>query len=399
MKERIKNLKRIVNINIRDIASIFPMIVAIIPSFFLKKRYQNIWMISDRKDEANDNGFCFFKYMRKKHPEQQCVYVIKKSCEDFEKVKDLGKIIEYGSIKHWVLYFTCKYNISSQGGHPNGYLCTFLENISLVHPQNVFLQHGITKDMATYLCADRRKIMYFITGAEPEYRFVKENFGYRTDVIQYTGFARFDYLHERKNDEKFILIMPTWRSWLRLKSERKNGIEGNIEKSEYLKKWNELLNDKRLNKYITEKNLKVIFFPHSNFQKYLNLFNVNNKNIKLASKNEFDVQLLLKKCSLLITDYSSVFFDIAYMKKPIIFYQFDEKQYREYHYQQGWFDYHKTHLGKFCDNQNMVVDELIKSVTNNFKLDDMFEKEHSHIFPKYDKKNCERIYQLLIKNG
>ena len=28
---------------------------------------------------------------------------------------------------------------------------------------------------------------------------------------------------------------------------------------------------------------------------------------------------------MLITDYSSVYFDIAYMRKPIIFYQFDEE--------------------------------------------------------------------------
>ena len=26
----------------------------------------------------------------------------------------------------------------------------------------------------------------------------------------------------------------------------------------------------------------------------------------------------------MVTDYSSVFFDFAYMKKPIVFYQFDE---------------------------------------------------------------------------
>lgn len=44
---------------------------------------------------------------------------------------------------------------------------------------------------------------------------------------------------------------------------------------------------------------------------------------------KYDVQQLLKESLLLITDYSSVFFDMMYMNKPVIFYQFDENQYRK----------------------------------------------------------------------
>ena len=38
-----------------------------------------------------------------------------------------------------------------------------------------------------------------------------------------------------------------------------------------------------------------------------------------ASWREYDVQDLLMRCSLLITDYSSVFFDAGYMEKPVIY--------------------------------------------------------------------------------
>ena len=46
----------------------------------------------------------------------------------------------------------------------------------------------------------------------------------------------------------------------------------------------------------------------------------------------FDYQKILIKSSLLITDYSSVFFDFSYMKKPIIYTQFDYELHRKVHY-------------------------------------------------------------------
>ena len=48
---------------------------------------------------------------------------------------------------------------------------------------------------------------------------------------------------------------------------------------------------------------------------------------------------MLKESSMLITDYSSVFFDVAYMHKPIIYYQFDRDAFRQGHYQEGYFSY------------------------------------------------------------
>ena len=44
----------------------------------------------------------------------------------------------------------------------------------------------------------------------------------------------------------------------------------------------------------------------------------------------------------MITDYSSVFFDFSYMRKPVIFYQFDEKKFRKAQYAEGYFSYKNT---------------------------------------------------------
>ncbi|MDT9414117.1 CDP-glycerol glycerophosphotransferase family protein [Escherichia coli] len=45
--------------------------------------------------------------------------------------------------------------------------------------------------------------------------------------------------------------------------------------------------------------------------------------IKIGDLSTGSIQTAFKDADLLITDYSSVAFDIAYMKKPIIYFQFD----------------------------------------------------------------------------
>lgn len=381
-----------------DYLSFFPMLAALIVSPFYKKKYKDTWGISERKAEAKDNSYHFFKYMTSHHPEQKCIYTIDKKSKDFHKVCDLGETVQFGSIKHWILYFTCPYLISSQTFKPNAYMCTFLERSKTFLPNHVFLQHGITKDKAEFLLASSMHAKYFIAGAKPEYEFMKKEFGYPDGTMQYTGFARFDALHSSQTRNNRILIMPTWRKWLRLKSETHDDAQMDLESSEYINCWRKLLQNSEFKKIIDQYNLEVIFYPHPNMKGILSPETIITSDIRLADIDQEDLQELLKTSGLLITDFSSVFFDMAYMKKPVIFYQFDEEKYRKYHYQQGWFDYHHTAFGNSYSNADDVIDELKKIIEENYEMSESFETEHRNTFPLYDTNNCERIYNLLIKN-
>lgn len=388
-------LKKIKDVGINEYLSIIPMLLGVLLIPFYKNKYKNVWLISEREGEARDNGYHFFKYMRENHKNEKCVYAIKKKCSDYEKVKNLGEVVEYGGLKHWILYFTCKFIISSQGGKPAAYLCTALERSGLYHPRNIFLQHGITKDRAEWLYAEHLKVDYFITGAEPETEFVRKYLGYKNEAVQLTGFARFDALHDFEIQKKQIFIMPTWRKWLKLPSEEHYDATRDIETSEYVECWSGLLKSSRMQEIIKKYDLNIIFHIHPHMKKIVDVATLVGENITYTDAETVDLQGLLKSSELLITDYSSVFFDMAYMKKPIIFYQFDEKKYRKYHYQQGWFDYHNTSFGKLCSSYEEVLDEIEKAISNNFSVTEQFLNEHNEIFPLYDKNNCMRIYTLL----
>ncbi|HAL7545404.1 TPA: capsular biosynthesis protein, partial [Escherichia coli] len=89
----------------------------------------------------------------------------------------------------------------------------------------------------------------------------------------------------------------------------------------------------------------IIFFPHANMQPYISEFNLP-EHISIQSHYDGSIQSLFKRSKIMITDYSSVAFEMAYLNKPVCYYQFDEKQFfTKGHYNKGYFDYRSSGFG------------------------------------------------------
>ena len=382
-------------VKINDILSIFVMLLAIPEAIYLKYKRKNLWLICERGNEARDNGYWLFKYLRENYPQEDVVYAIKKECVDYKKVKDLGEIIEYGGYKHWVYYLAAKKNISSQkGGKPNAAVCYLLEVYEILKNTRIYLKHGIIKDNMEWMHYKNTKISMIICGAKEEYEYVKKTYGYPEESVKYLGLARFDNLHNLKINKGQILVMPTWREWIGHTSKKINFLD-----TEYYKKWKEFLEDEEISKKLEEKKLNLIFYPHPNMQKYIDKFDVKNKKIKIASYLEYDMQELLKESEFLITDYSSIFMDFAYMRKPILYYQFDKQRYRKEQYQEGYFKYENNGFGPVCENIKELKKELFYYIERNFEIEKIYLKREIEFFNLYDNKNCERIYKEIKKMG
>ena len=392
-------LDRIRDVKLKDYMSVFPMTIALIIKPIYRNRYRDTWLVCEEPAEARDNGYHFFKYMCEKQSQQKCFYAIKRKSVDAKKVQALGDIIEYGSIQHWLAYFLCEYNISSQkGGKPNAAMCAFMEMNGRFKSQNVFLQHGVTINNVRWLYADRSRISCFITSTVPETDFIEINFGYSDGAVQLTGLPRWDNLHNFQVEKNRIVVMPTWRYWFNLKSKEQGDLTSDFIHSEYLRRWKEFLESDELNVLIEKHNLEVIFYPHRNMQSHLPDFKrtVNTKAI-LASWKDYDIQELMMSSEMMITDYSSVFFDMVYMKKPIIFYQFDLEDFRKGQYQEGYFDYQNNPFGKSCYELRDLMDEFKRIVEREYQCDDRYLEAHKEYFPYYDSNNCERVYEAVKK--
>ena len=395
MKRFLSQLKYV---RINDILSIFIMLLAIPKAIYLKYKRKNLWLICERENEARDNGYWLFKYIRENYPQEDVVYAIKKDCVDYKKVKDLGEIIEYGGYKHWVYYLAAEKNISSQkGGKPNAAVCYFLEIYGILKNKRVFLQHGVIKDDMPWCYYKNTKMRLFICGAKKEYEYLKQVYGYPEGYLQYTGLARFDGLPDLKIKQNQILIMPTWRNWLEriTKESLKYDNTSDFSKTEYYQKWQEVLNDKEIKNKIENKNLKIIFYPHSNMQNHIKDFKANSGNIIIADSNSYNVQELLKESVFLITDYSSIFMDFGYMRKPMIYYQFDKEKFRKGQYQEGYFKYERDGFGPVVENIKELKEMLFKYIDNNLKIEERYLKKEMEFFELYDKNNCYRNYMRI----
>lgn len=362
---------------------VYYLVLLFVLVFRIKKK--QIWLISERGTDARDNGWHFYNFMKDNHPEITVKYVIDKKSSDLKKIREEDRI-QYRSLRHYFLYITSEKLISTHimGFSPEFSLFWRLDKKGLIilRGKKIFLQHGITQNYIPIMSKNASKLDLFTCGAKPEYEYVLEKYGYDDSVVKYTGFPRFDSLVSRNN--KQILVMPTWRRYLKY--------ENNFKESDYYKAWQSLLNNKDLSKYLKDNNITLVFYPHYEIQKYLKDFHIRCDNIVLAKSDKYDVQQLLKESSILITDYSSVFFDFAYMDKPVIYYQFDYEDFREKHYMEGYYDYFRDGFGPVLKTE----DELIDAIINNRWDDKKYKKRVNRFFTVKDRSNCERVYREIL---
>lgn len=374
------------------------MILAYICASIIKicnPNMKNIWIISERGIDARDNGYFFYKYMVENHPEQQIWYVIDSKSADASKVQVLGKWIEFESFKHYLYYALAKVRISSSmwgGDLPKADYFKKIRKYIGRKKKFVFLKHGIIKDYLPQHCYGEGFPDIYVCGAKPEYEYVKSTFCYPEGVVKYLGLARFDNLHNREAKQQ-ILFMPTFRKWLPKMTHEE------IADSQYVKAWNDAINDERLIKILENSNLELIFYPHIVMQKCVDLFESKSNRIKIAKFSDYDVQTLLIESKLLVTDFSSVFFDFGYMEKPVIYYQFDRERYIKEHYDftKGYFSYDNDGFGDVVTNIDGLVLALREAIKDELEINDKYKQRINDFFPLKDARNCERIYNSILE--
>ena len=359
------------------------------------KAYRHLWLVAERGIDARDNGYWFFRYLRKKQPQVNACYVIDASSPDYDKVARLGNTVAMGSIRHYLMYLAADQLIGShvQPAAPD-LMGFFRLRKAGIHARGnqVFLQHGIIMAEMKWMRYPNLRVDFFASGGKMEYDYLASQFGFPKGVVQYTGLCRYDNLTRGNHPASEILVMPTWRGWDYPKGER-------FYETPFYQRFQSLLKHPGLEKLLKEHGLKLIFYPHMEIQMELDKFQSPSERIVLASWRDYDVQTLLMRCSLLVTDYSSVHFDVGYMEKPVIYYQFDMEDFRKFHYQEGYFSYDQHGFGPVVQTEEALMDALEKYVRNDFRMEKEYRDRLDAFFPVRDDKNCERTYQIISRLG
>lgn len=363
------------------------------------------WVVMDRDTQADDNAEHFYRYMMREHPEQKCYFALRKTSVDWSRLEQEGFVLlDFGSKEHESALRRCSKIISS---HADGFVHSYFKDNFYQSKDFVFLQHGIIKDdLSSWL--NGKPISIFCTSTKQEYLSICEDgspYQFTPRQIALTGLPRHDALLKKADvKQDTILVMPTWRRSLAGDANGKGNIREihpEFANSEYKTVWESLLNSKRLKAISDETGARVVFYPHANFAPYLeNGFFALPSYVEIASNAAGDsIQDLFGRAKVAITDYSSIAFDVAYLKKTCLYYQFDKEDFFSgmQTYAKGYFDYERDGFGPVAYTEADLLSELEALASCDFQPQEPYKSRIENTFPFRDGRCCERVYKAIKK--
>lgn len=337
---------------------------------------------------AQDNAIVLFRHVKNNRKDIRAKYLIDRKSKDLINLSDVkGSVVYKYSFRHYWNLLTASVLISSQSKF-HGYKLGPPKNAEftkrIIAKPFVFLQHGVIglKKIGFHRSNYRVATDLFFSSTKYEQEIICSEFGYAEHEVPLVGLPRFDLLRDISSQHKEILIMPTWRKSLQ------NVNEEEFRKSGFYQKYISLFRNETLIEYCKKNGFTLKFYLHPLISQHIEAFRDLSPIVKLISSGQEDVRDLLMKASILITDYSSVAWDFLYMKKPVVFYQFDLEQYNKEH--GGFFDL-KRELGELSIADAAAVAHRVVDWLDGLPVT----LPSINQFAYYDSQNCSRALEVI----
>lgn len=363
------------------------------------KENRNIWITFDKLYKAGDNGEYIYDYISENHKYIDMRYLIKEDSPDYTRMLEKGdNLLVWGQEDTIVdvlcarVILTTHTNVVSYCGIEKPlipYLC------DLFNPINVCIQHGLTTqniaqfqnrlfdNLQLYLCASPNEIQ----------NLERPIYGFEDEMLKLTGVARYDGL--KSNDQKQILITPTWRRNIANANVAhvKKGHNEFFKNSEYFRIYNSLINDEKLINEAKKYGYKIIYLLHPAVSSQLEDFDRNDYVEIIPAASDMNYEKILTESSLMVTDYSGVQFDFAYQRKPLLYYH---PAALPPHYDQSKaYQYDKDAFGPIIDNHQEMVEQLCEYMKNGCKMKPEYAERADKFFAYDDFGNCPRIFNEI----
>lgn len=366
--------------------------------FFSKKK---IWMTFDQLFKGGDNGEYFFKYVSQlNRPDINIYYVINKNSDDYKRLKkDYKNVLAFNSIYHKLIslhtdmVFATRVDVKLYCGYGPELEKYFR---GLLDYKIFCLQHGLTiQRIAQYQnrLFDNTRLYFCVSKYEIK-NLLHPVYGYNEKDLILTGAPRYDGLIN--NDKRQILITPTWRRNVTAGTNKKGYMHDyspNFKHTEYFKLYNALINDERLIACAKQHNYRLIYLLHPILSPQIDDFTKNDYvEIIAGANNDLNYETILTESSLMVTDYSGVQFDFAYMRKPIIYYHPDTLPPQ---YDEGGLNYSTMGFGPVCKNHQEIVDSLCSHIENECRLESLYKERADEFFAFSDHNNCKRVFEAV----
>lgn len=365
---------------------------------FARRRFQRreIWLMGDHKSEAGDNGEAMFRYLCEHPiPGVEPRFVLLKTAKEYKELSRLGKVVEPNSLDHIRSYLDAAVVMNSAGDeymlNPLGSRRTLLND--LAKGRSVFLQHGVTKDdQSGWLNHWAKGFDLFVTSAAREHESIVDGpYDYRAEQIALTGMPRFDRLVSEP--DKLIVFAPTWRRGLSGSLDKRTGrvrSSSAFADSDYFRFWQEVISDPRLNEVMRARGYRGIFALHPSHAAEAGRFTASDQ--IAVGRYPHNYRDFFTRGEVLVTDYSSVAFDFAYLRKPVVYVQGDREEFFSGHlYTPGYYSYDEDGFGPVVDTVSELVDQLLALILADCEMDETYRSRVDSFFAFEGGGNSERL--------
>jgi glycosyltransferase involved in cell wall biosynthesis len=366
------------------------------------KSLKPVWLIGEREGKSlNDNGYAFFSYLVENEIDIHPMFVIRPKLRPRVPGKLLRNTVQQGSLRHLIycrVAEVCVYTHTAREilSHP-----VFPQLSTRIQPSGlkVFLGHGVSAihNVPFYsfsnMNARREAPDVFIASSAKERDIIINQLEHAPERVAITGMPRLDTLHTDRGyfspRKGRILFIPTWRQYIETKP------SSLFTSSQFFLSIRELLASDRLVQLLEENNFVVDWVVHHQFEKHFKTLSpLLNSRVILQRMVAADFQELLRNSSVLITDYSSISFDMASIKKPVIYFQFDQEDFLRARNGTS-LNYERDLPGPILRTAEEVIQELEKLTLSGFTQKELYRERTKTFFEYSDSNNSRRVYEAI----
>jgi glycosyltransferase involved in cell wall biosynthesis/CDP-glycerol glycerophosphotransferase (TagB/SpsB family) len=370
----------------------------------VRRRFRQAWVLIDRDSSAQDNAEAFYRYLRQNRPEVNAWFALSRTSPDWARLKREGfRLIEFSSIDYALALRNATYLISSQADdylvRPRGAL--YGRRTS----KFVFLQHGVIhNDLSRWL--NSRSIRIMITTTEAEHRSIvadKTPYLLSENEVELTGLPRHDQLLAKARRlpadcRRSLLVAPTWRDYLLgpqgIGHQRELAVD--LADSPFFEGWRNLLASPDLIRLIQHEALDLVFLAHPHLQKHVTA-GLLPPHVRIVTPADADIQDVIARARVMITDYSSIVFDAAYIGTPAVYYQFDAEEFfsGRHTVRAGEFSYIRDGFGPVVADPAAVVTAVADLLDPESQQLAEYRRRMEETFTFRDGRCCERVYAAI----
>lgn len=371
----------------------------------VSRRYEGAWMLLDRDGQADDNAEHLYRHILREHPQLNAFFVLSEDSHDWHRLEEEGfRLIAFGSVQHKLCLLNAAHVVSSHADSFVLHVLPYGDYGDMLNFKFTFLQHGVIRDdISGWL--NSKAIDLFVTSSPREHESIageRSRYKFGDRETKMVGLARHDGLLERTEaTEKVVLIMPTWRQYL--VSGAAHGTTGRSEsaafyESNYARTWKALLHSDELRELVELHGYRVVFFPHANMQLYADWFEAPAWVDLRTHATEPVLQKLYRRAAVMVTDYSSVFFEMGLLDKPIVYYQFDlDEMYGGKHPSRlGYFDFTRDGFGPVVERAPELLRELGAILERDCQPSPDYLRRMRETLPLRDGGNRRRTVEAIL---